>query len=305
MLIRYGYDIAFEFDFDTPILTMLDVHPSRRADIVVPDRAISMPNVRARPYRDCFGNLCRRMVAPKGELALSAEGVIRDRGVTEPVVPDATQVAIDKLPNEALVFLLGSRYCETDKLSQFAWQTFGKVPAGWTRVQAIVDFVHRHLTFDYLKASATRSANEAFADGVGVCRDFAHLSIALCRAMSIPARYCTGYLGDIGVPKDPAPMDFSAWFEVYLAGRWYAFDARHNRPRIGRILIGIGRDAADVAILNAFALHRLTRFEVVTEEISAEDVAQMDRSAVTGQMLANRPGDRSVHPEFGRSDLAS
>ena len=200
-------------------------------------------------------------------------------------------MAVADLPADSLRFLLGSRYCETDKLSQIAWDLFGRTQPGWARVQAICDFVHNHIAFDYQNASSTRSAMEVYIERVGVCRDFAHLAVTFCRAMSIPARYCTGYLGDIGVPKDPAPMDFSAWFEVYLNNRWYAFDARHNRPRIGRILIGIGRDASDVPIMNSFAAHRLVEFTVVTDEITAPRYPSTSEG--TPAVLAGRAAARN------------
>ena len=279
MYIKYGYRLKFEFVFDTPIITMLDIHPSRRHDIIEPDDVTYSPSVEPETYTDDFGNLCTRLVVPKGEFALESDGLVFDTGKPDDFAPEAIEVPIPELPSDALTFLLGSRYCETDKLSDFAWKTFGNVTPGWTRVQSIVDFVHNHITFDYQRASSTRSAVEVFETKFGVCRDFAHLAVTLCRAMSIPARYCTGYLGDIGVPKDPAPMDFSAWFEVYLGGRWYAFDARHNRPRIGRILIGIGRDASDVPIMNTFSSHRLIEFTVITDEVEEKPASATSRSA--------------------------
>ena len=202
-----------------------------------------------------------------GRLALSALSVIRDSGEPEPVVPAAIQHAVEDLPDEALVFLLGSRYCETDLLTETAWSLFAKTPPGWARVQAICDFVHDHIAFGYQHARASRTAAETYRERVGVCRDFAHLAVAFCRCMNIPARYCTGYLGDIGVPALPEPMDFSAWFEAYIGGKWYSFDARNNAPRIGRILMARGRDAADVAITTTFGPHQLVGFRVITEEI--------------------------------------
>ena len=170
------------------------------------------------------------------------------------------------MPAETLVYLLGSRYCETDRLSNLAWSLFGDTPPGWSRVQAIVDHVHRHIGFDYQQARPTRGSFEAHEERVGVCRDYAHLAITFCRCMNIPARYCTGYLGDIGVPP-AGVMDFSAWFEAYLGGRWHIFDPRNNRPRIGRILIARGRDATDVAIANTFGAALLADFKVVSEEL--------------------------------------
>lgn len=273
MLIRYGYRIEIICTNELPLLTMLDVHPSRRHDLIEPGEmvasALADPSaiVPATQYCDQFGNICRRLVAPPGGVLLQCEGVVHDSGEPDAVNPAAGEVPPSRLPDEALVHLLGSRYCETDKLADKAWSLFGHVPPGWARVQAVVDFVHNHLTFGYPFARNTRTAAEAFEERIGVCRDFAHLAITLCRCLNVPARYCNGYLGDIGVEPNPAPMDFNAWFEAYLGDRWYVFDARHNRPRIGRIVIGRGRDATDVAMLNSFGQHGLRRFEVTTEEI--------------------------------------
>jgi transglutaminase-like putative cysteine protease len=218
--------------------------------------------------------------APAGRLTISSDFLVQDSGDPDDVAPDVAQSSLDTLPAETLVYLLGSRYCETDRLSELAWSTFGKVRKGWPVVQAICDFVHDHITFRYEHANSTKTAFEAFNEGQGVCRDFAHLAITLCRCMNVPARYCTGYLGDIGVPPDPAPMDFSAWFEVYLGDRWYTFDARHNEPRIGRILIARGRDATDVAITTSYGQHQLAEFKVVTDEVVPGEVADPPSPAV-------------------------
>jgi transglutaminase-like putative cysteine protease len=267
MRIHIGFDIALTFPQATPMLMMLNVHPSRRGALIVSDRLRLEPQVPLANYVDGFGNLCTRVVAPAGLFRISTDAVLADSGLPDRVVPTAREVPIEALPSDTLIFLLGSRYCETDTLSQMAWDHFGKITPGWERVQAIVDFVHDHVEFGYPHARATRTAGEAHAERRGVCRDFAHLAIALCRAMNIPARYATGYLGDIGVPPDPAPMDFSAWFEVFLEGGWYAFDARHNQPRIGRIVMAYGRDATDVALTNSFGAHSLSKFKVWTDEI--------------------------------------
>ncbi|WP_370638214.1 transglutaminase family protein [Ancylobacter sp. Lp-2] len=223
---------------------------------------------------DMFGNVRRRAVLPAGRSEIEHHGVIHDPGTIDVVNVAARQSPLDELPEEVMVFLLGSRYCETDLLAGEAWKRFGHVPEGWARVQAICDFVHDHIEFGYPHADCTRSAAGVLAQKHGVCRDFAHLAITLCRAMNIPARYCTGYLGDIGVPRDPAPMDFSAWFEAYLDGRWYCFDARHNVPRTGRVVMARGRDATDVPIICTFGPHQLVSFEVWTDEMAvAESVA--------------------------------
>ena len=267
MRIRAGFEIAYDCPEQVPMLLMLSVHPSRRGDLETPDVLHTAPYVEVRQYIDGFGNICSRVLAPPGRFVLSADFVIRDSGQVDDYAPDAIQIAAHNLPDEALYFLLGSRYCETDKLSDVAWSLFGGTPLGWPRVQAIVDFVHQHISFDYQQARPTKSAHEAYVEQTGVCRDYAHLAVTFCRCMNIPARYCTGYLGDIGVPI-VGVMDFSAWFEAYLGGRWYAFDARNNRPRIGRVLIARGRDAVDVAISNTFGLTTLAGFKVVSEDLA-------------------------------------
>ena len=267
MLIRAGYDIAFDCPFSTPMVLMLSVRPERRRDLVTPDAITASAGVSLRAYRDGFGNACHRLIAPEGPVSFSAEFLIRDSGLPDEIAPHAVQHPVDELPDDVLVYLLGSRYCETDALGELAWSLFGAIPPGWGRAQAIVDYVHERLTFGYHSARATRTAHEAHSEQVGVCRDFAHLAITLCRCMNIPARYCTGYLGDIGVPAVRAAMDFSAWFEVFLGGRWRTLDARHNRPRIGRIPMARGRDATDAAITTAFGRADLKLFKVITDEM--------------------------------------
>jgi transglutaminase-like putative cysteine protease len=266
MKIRAGYEIAFGVPQPTPMILMLTVHPSRINDVLTRHDLATVPRVPLRHYRDLFGNTCTRVVAPPGRIEFRTDFVIRDSGLPDEVCRGAPQTPIEQLPDDALVYLLGSRYCDTQTLSDFAWRTFSTTP-GWDRVQAICDFVHNQIRFDYGAARDDRTASGAFRERVGVCRDFTHLAITLCRCMNIPARYCTGYLGDIGVAPDPAPMDFSAWFEAFLAGRWFAFDARHNRPRIGRIVVARGRDAADVAISTSFGPARLEKFKIITQEL--------------------------------------
>jgi transglutaminase-like putative cysteine protease len=265
--IRAGYDIAFNCFQEVPMLLMLSVHPSRQQDLLT-DHVIQVsPSVQARDFRDAFGNVCTRLVAPPGLIEFRNEFVIVDSGLPDEINVQAGQWSVGDLPDEALTYLLGSRYCDTQKLSDRAWAMFGEIAGGWQRVQAICDYVHNQIEFGYHHARSDRTASEAHEERVGVCRDFAHLAITLCRCMNIPARYCTGYLGDIGVPRDPAPMDFSAWFEGFIGGRWYTFDARHNHPRIGRIVIARGRDAADVAISTTFGSASLARFTVVADEV--------------------------------------
>jgi len=267
MHIRAGYEIAFECTGPTPMLLVLSIHPSRMPDLVTPHRITFDREVIPYDYIDGFGNVCTRIIAPAGVTTIRTEFVIADSGATDVIVPDAHQHEITELPNEALVFLLGSRYCETDRLSNIAWSLFANTAPGWSRVQAICDFVHGHIEFGYQHASATASAWDSYAGSRGVCRDFAHLAIAFCRCMNIPARYCTGYLGDIGVPRVD-PMDFSAWFEAYLGGRWHTFDARNNIPRVGRILMARGRDATDVALSTSFGPTALASFNVFTDELA-------------------------------------
>jgi transglutaminase-like putative cysteine protease len=244
------------------------VHSTRVSDLVGPDDLVVDPPVPITGYRDSFGNGCARLLAPTGRTRVCADAIVNDPGTPDVVVPHARQVPVNELPEDSLQFLLGSRYCETDRLSETAWSLFAQAPTGWARVQAICDYVHRHIAFGYQHARKTRTALEAFHDRTGVCRDYAHLAVAFCRAMNIPARYCTGYLGDIGVPPE-SPMDFAAWFEAFLDGHWYTFDPRNNTPRIGRVLIARGRDAGDVAISTTFGPNTLTSFRVWTDEIRA------------------------------------
>lgn len=269
MKIRIGYEMVYECPQPTPMILMLNIHYSRMADVVVPDHLLTDPAVPLASYRDGFGNWCSRIVAPAGLTRIFADGVVRDSGRPDEVAPAAQQVAVEDLPEETLVYLLGSRYCETERLSDEAWRLFGKTQPGWARVQAICDFVHRHIQFGYQFARRTKTAWEAYNEKAGVCRDFAHLAVTFCRCMNIPARYCTGYLGDIGVPTPDAPMDFAGWFDAYLGGRWYTFDPRNNVPRVGRVLIARGRDAADVAIATTFGPNVLKRFLVRTDEMPA------------------------------------
>ncbi len=275
MLIRYGFNIEIDVWQETTILTVLDIAPERRADLVEerPFAGTSVASVQQ--YTDGFGNICRRIDGLPGTISMSLEGTIHDDGKPDPIAWDAEHVPVSRLPVETLPFLLASRYCETELLNSAAWHYFGGIQGGWARVQAICDFVHDRLTFSYPNARPTRTALEAFNERTGVCRDFTHLAVALCRCMNIPARYCNGYLGDIGIPADSAPMDFNAWFEAYIGGRWYTFDARHNTARVGRILVARGRDAMDIPMIHTFGPHGLRKFTVITREVpeSAHDLA--------------------------------
>jgi len=268
MRIRIGYELVYEFPRPTPMILTLSVHYSRASDLVRPDHLLTDPSIPVSAYRDGFGNWCSRLVAPQGRLRLTADALINDSGLPEVTLPNTWQTEVQNLPEETLVYLLGSRYCETDQLSDVAWKLFGQAPMGWGRVQAICDFVHNHIRFGYEHASATKTALQVYNERTGVCRDYAHLAIAFCRSMNIPARYCTGYLGDIGMPPPYAAMDFAGWFEAWLGGAWYTFDARNNQPRIGRVLIARGRDAADVAISTCFGENKLESFRVWTDEVA-------------------------------------
>ena len=264
-----GYELIYDCPQPTPMLLVLHIHSSRAADILVPDHIVTNPVVPLSSYRDSFGNWCSRLVAPQGRITIASSAVVRDSGKPDPVVSSAQQHLIQDLPEEALTFLLGSRYCDTENFADIAWALFGKTEPGWKRVQAICDFVHKHIKFDYMEARPTRTAWEAYKEKRGVCRDYTHLAISFCRAMNIPARYCTGYLSDLGTPKPWAVGDFAAWFEAYLGGQWHMFDPRNNVPRIGRILMARGRDAVDVAISTTFGPNILTGFKVVTDEKKA------------------------------------
>jgi transglutaminase-like putative cysteine protease len=267
MQIQVGYELVYDCPQPTPMVLMLNIHHARAADIIVADRMIAEPLIPMTSHRDGFGNWCTRIVAPTGRLRLSTTALLHDTGQPERLVPSEYQHPVEDLPEESLVFLLGSRYCETDRLTVAAWDLFGRTPTGTQRIQAICDYVHRHITFNYQDARSTRTAWEAFQERKGVCRDYAHLAIAFCRCMNIPARYCTGYLGDMGTPPPHGPMDFAAWFEAYIGGCWQTFDARNNIPRIGRVLIARGRDATDVAISNTFGPNTLASFRVWTDEV--------------------------------------
>lgn len=270
MLIRIGYDIELGVSGPTALITLLRVHPERQADLLGPEEPVIEPDLHVEAYTDLFGNECSRITIPAGidRVRLHHSALIRDHGNPDAQAPRAEQIPVAELPTDALTYLLPSRYCEVDSpLLDFAWDTFGHLESGWEKVQAVCDFVHQHLAFDYLSASMGRTALRGFEERTGVCRDFTHLAVTLCRCLNIPARYVTGYLTDIGV-EITSPMDFHAWFQVYLGGQWHTFDARHNTPRIGRIPIGRGRDAADVPITMVFGQSYLYRFEVTAEEVA-------------------------------------
>ena len=276
MLIRYGYELQFFCPQSVLMVCLLDTHDDLQQHVAWQGEFRSDPEVPSTLYTDAHGNVVRRFMTPAGALTISRDQIYRCDGQTDPVVADAREVPLADVPSENLVYLLGSRYCETDKLSSIAWNLFGNVPPGWQRVQAICDFVHNHLTFGYQYARGDRTAFEAYEERVGVCRDFAHLAVTLCRCMNIPTRYANGFLGDIGVPRDPAPMDYNAWIEMYLDHRWFIFDARHNVPRIGRITVSRGRDATDIPLATSFGPHTLNLFKVWTDEIDETELRALD-----------------------------
>ena len=265
MRIRFGYELVYSCPQPVPMILMLNVHPSRVPDLLRPDDMKITPQVAADNYTDAFGNTCTRIVAPAGSVRITADGLIEDSGLPEPAIADAPEHPVEELPPETLLYLLGSRYCETQHLMNDAWRLFGHLEPGWSRVQAVMDFANQHIAFGYHFARSTKTAQQVYCERQGVCRDFAHLAITLLRCLNIPARYCTGYLGDIGVPLTDAPMDFAGWLEAYLGGAWHTFDPRNNQRRIGRILLARGRDAADVAISTSFGSAVLTEFQVITE----------------------------------------
>lgn len=267
MQLRLGCRLGYSLPQPTPMIGLLNVHFSRFADLQRPDYLVTTPSVALESYRDGFGNWCTRLVAPAGAFVIETDGVFNDDGALDPLVEDAQQHRVEELPSDTIVFLLGSRYCDTDMLSEQAWDLFQGAPTGWGRVQAICDWVHARIAFGYHHARSTRTASQALAEGVGVCRDYTHLAVALCRAMNIPARYCTGYLSDVGQPPPHPPGDFAAWMEVYLGGAWHVFDPRNNQRRRGRVLVARGRDAADVPLTHSFGVSTLTEFRVWADEV--------------------------------------
>jgi transglutaminase-like putative cysteine protease len=292
VLIRVGYAIVYQLPQATPMILNLNVHFTRTPDLVHTDNILTDPVVPLAMYRDGFGNWCTRLVAPAGSFRIAADALVRDNGLADPYFPGAQEHPVESLPEETLAYLLPSRYCETEHLSATAWTLFGNTKPGWSRVQSICDFVHGHIAFDYQSARPTKTAREAYNERQGVCRDFAHLGITLCRCLNIPARYCTGYLGDIGVPAVDAPMDFAGWFEAFIGGAWHTFDPRNNQRRIGRVLIARGRDAADVAMSMTFGPNLLQSFRVWTDEVRPEDPLSARLRAPT-----NDPGRTQIRLE--------
>ena len=279
MKIRFGYELIYSVNQQTPMILLLHCQPQGGQQLVLPDSMRTEPAIPLFSYLDAFGNTCTRLEAPAGLLGVTADGIMEDCGSPEPAQWAAAEHAVRDLPSDTLQYLLASRYCETDLLMSEAWRLFGHLPAGWSRVQAICDFINREIVFGYPFARPTKTALETLRERQGVCRDMAHLGIAFCRCLNIPARYCTTYLGDIGVPAVEAPMDFAGCMEVFLGGAWHIFDPRNNARRIGRIIIGRGRDAGDVAISTAFGPAWIQTFRVWTDQVSEAEAAQMRKSA--------------------------
>lgn len=270
MLIRIGYEIVFDSPAPVPMILMLYTHPSRAGTLKKPEQLKLDPEISVQEFTDSFGNLCGRIVAPAGHLKLYNDVIVEDSGQPDIANWNAAQLAVPDLPAETIQYLLSSRYCEVDLLSDIAWDLFGQTLPGWGRVQAVCDWVHANIRYGYEYARPTKTAYEVYSEKTGVCRDFTHLALTFCRCLNIPARYATGYLGDIGVTPLPTAMDFHAWFEVFLDGQWYAFDARHNVPRVGRVLIARGRDAVDVALTTSFGPNALVKFKVWADETEQE-----------------------------------
>jgi transglutaminase-like putative cysteine protease len=285
MLIKVGFDLVFDVPAPTPVMFLLYLHPSRLATVRQPEKFAVEPAMKVHEFLDVFGNRCGFVHAPAGKLRFTSDAIVRDSGLPDPYQKDARQHPVEELPAEVLQFLLASRYCEVDRMQDIAWDLFGKLPPGWDKVQAVVDWVHHHIEFGYGHARPTKTAFDVYEEKKGVCRDFMHLTITLLRCLNIPARYATGYLGDIGVPAAPFPMDFSAWLEVYLGGKWWTFDARHNKPRIGRVLMARGRDAVDVALTTSFGPTTLEKFEVWTDEV---------KDTVSVSVMGAGRGERAV-----------
>lgn len=271
MRVHIGFKMTFITPSPTPILMLLYVHPEIASELTEPEQIeIETEEGQQLPiehYLDAFGNHAARILAPTGRLTLRYNNVIERSNEPEPVFADARQHRVEELPVETLQYLLPSRYCEVDLLADEAWRLFSYTIPGWSRVQAICDWVYNHIEFGYPHATPTKTAFEVYRDGKGVCRDFNHLALTFCRCLNIPARYATGYLGEIKVPISGTPEDFSAYFEVFLGGRWHTFDARNNSRRYGRTLMARGRDAADTALTTSYNQMLLEDFVVWTDEV--------------------------------------
>ena len=269
MRVRVGCEFTWETEDEVPMLML--VRPRIDADHVVVYESTWMdPEVPLREYTDLYGNICWRYLTPVGRSTVRYDAVIEIPPTPDPILPDAALHAVDDLPDEAIVFTLPSRYIESDRLLDIAWDLFGSTPRTWQRIQAICDWVHTNIEFKSGSSTSTTTAFDIYTQRAGVCRDFGLLAVAFCRAMNIPARYTFGYLPDIAIEPPDVPMDFHTWFEAYVGGHWYTFDARHNTPRVGRVVVARGRDAVDCALSTAYGSARLAKFTVWSDEITAE-----------------------------------
>jgi transglutaminase-like putative cysteine protease len=267
MRINVGCEFVFQAASPTPLVAQ--ILPRRDGPhLLLSETQRLEPRVASHEYLDLFGNRCWRLTVPEGAFSLRYDALVELVPVADPVVPEAGQAMVDQLPDETLLFTLPSRYIQSDLLSNAAWELFGGGPLGWARVQAICDWIHQRIEFRTASTTPQTTVLDVFLQRYGVCRDFAHLGVAMCRALNIPARYVFGYLPDVGIEPPDVPMDFHSWFEAYVGGRWYTFDARHNEPRIGRIPIGRGRDAVDVALLTQYGAARLNNMTVWSDEVS-------------------------------------
>jgi transglutaminase-like putative cysteine protease len=292
MRVRVGCEFTYETQTPVPMLMLVQARPDGEHEIRY-ESQWTEPNLSVREYRDGFENPCWRLVLPAGRSVVRYDAVVEVSGEADIVVPDAPLVPVQDLPDDVLVFTLPSRYIQSDLLLDDAWQLFGDTPQTWARVQAVCDWVHANVEYGYGLSGPSTTALDVFKQRQGVCRDFAQLSVALCRALNIPARYTFGYLGDIAVEPPDVPMDFHAWFEAYLGGRWYTFDARHNVPRIGRVKIAHGRDAVDVALSTAYGSATLKSMIVWSDEIAddhGDALASTGEGTATGDGAVNRGG---------------
>jgi len=263
--IRVGFELSLVVHQPTLVMLLLNVHYSRVPDLVMPEYIDTFPYVELNQFPDENNNKMTSVILPPGQTTFKILSFVKDSGNLDVIDQNACHTPVQCLPHNVLKFLIGSRYCETDLMSEIAWELFGSFPNGWARVQAAADWIHNNVTFDLRKADCYQSAVQTFTRRTGVCRDFAHLLITFCRAMNFPARYIHGYIGDIGIDKSPDPMDFSAWTEIFFNNRWYTFDAIHNTPRIGRVAIAKGMDAADSAIVTSYGQHTLVGWKVITD----------------------------------------
>ena len=296
MFVRFGYEIVISSGGPVPMLAALNVHSATTGRMIGHDAVRTDPEVATHEYLDRFANRITRVTAPGGSLRLWSDCIVEMDRDYDAYAPEAEQHDVADLPDDVLQFLMPSRYCDSDNLSGFAWGRFGGIAPGWARVQAVCDYVHDATTFGYKFGRSSKTASEVQVEKTGVCRDFAHLSITLCRALNIPARYASGYLGDIGVPPG-GPGDFCAWFEVFLGGRWYTFDARYNTRRIGRLVMVRGADAADVAMITSFGPHGLSFFRVWTLELASG----MSDATMEGMLSSLPEAAALVYPSSGRA----